>query len=346
MTLTERQHVSDDLHEQLSTLHNWRHPDCHSWVHDAQRRALSSVGVDGPIDAVAQARLTDLLRRALIQICAIELARTGGDYRDLVTDDFFNQFGSYDREHLQFGGQGLSLADVVRRFRKEHLDLKAVTEKTATKHKSLLGHIETFFGSATLLRSVTRADCNRFRDTLAKLPPNFTKRGSAETDLTAIAEANQGATLAWETQNNYLRMLTDLFEWAVRERLIRDNVAQKIASLRKRQAAEEQRLPFDNSELVRMFSTPLYIGCLDDERGFATPGPNIPRRSRYWLPLIALFSGMRMGEILQLTPDHIRRSEAGTDFFVLTRDMKLKTQSAEREVPVHPELMPERRSHT
>lgn len=340
LTIAERQHVSNDLHQQLSALHDWRHPDCHSWVGDAQRRALSSAGVDGPIDAVAHGRLTDLLRRALIQLCSIELARTGGDYRDLITDDFFNQFGSYDREHfqVQLGGQGLSLADAIRRFQKEHLELKLVTEKTATKHKSLLGHIQAFFGSDMLIRNVTRADCNRFRDTLAKLPPNFTKRGSAQADLTAIAEANQGPTLAWETQNNYLRMLTDLFEWAVRERLVRDNVAQKIAPLRKRQAAEEQRLPFDKRELVSMFSAPLYIGCLDDERGFATPGPNLPRRSRYWLPLIALFSGMRMGEILQLSPDHIRRSEAGTDFFVLTRDMKLKTQSAEREVPVHPEL--------
>ena len=46
-----------------------------------------------------------------------------------------------------------------------------------------------------------------------------------------------------------------------------------------------------------------------------------------------------MGEILQLTPGHVRRSAKGTSFLVLTRDMKLKTGSAEREVPIHPELV-------
>jgi integrase len=46
-----------------------------------------------------------------------------------------------------------------------------------------------------------------------------------------------------------------------------------------------------------------------------------------------------MEEILQLTPRHIRSSPAGHPFFLLTRDMRLKTESAEREVPMHPMLV-------
>ncbi len=263
-----------------------------------------------------------------------------GDFRDHVTDELFQFVPGTEKELSDFSlGQGITLGKCVERFQREALDLKPVTEKTSNKHKALLSHIEAFFGSDTRLIQISRADCNRFRDTLAKLPPNSTKRGGKNQSLAVIAENNQSDTLAWETQNNYLKMLADLMAWAVRERLVGDNVADKIVPLKKREAAEEQRLPFKKEELEAIFSMPLYTGCVDDERGFAKVGSNQPRRSRYWLPLIALFTGMRMGEILQLTPSHIRRSALGTYFFVLTRDMDLKTYNAEREIPVHPELI-------
>jgi hypothetical protein len=44
-----------------------------------------------------------------------------------------------------------------------------------------------------------------------------------------------------------------------------------------------------------------------------------------------------MGET-PIAPGHIRRSQAGTDFIVLTRNMKLMTENAAREIPLHPAL--------
>ena len=121
--------------------------------------------------------------------------------------------------------------------------------------------------------------------------------------------------------------------------MVADNVAEKISPLSARQPAEAQRLPFSAGELRDIFDLPLFTGSVDDQRGFNKSGPNLVRGSRYWLPLIALFTGMRMGEILQLTPDHIRTSESGTPFIVLTRGMKLKTGNASREIPIHPQLV-------
>jgi integrase len=98
------------------------------------------------------------------------------------------------------------------------------------------------------------------------------------------------------------------------------------------------KLPFNSEELKRIVMRPIYTGCRDDQAGFSKPGPNIVRRSRYWAPLISLFGGLRAGEVLQLTPAHFRVSESGTHFMVLTPDMNLKNQNAQREVPVHPVL--------
>ena len=68
----------------------------------------------------------------------------------------------------------------------------------------------------------------------------------------------------------------------------------------------------------------------DDER----PG------ARRWVVLIAMYSGMRLGEIVQLRVADVRR-EAGVDFFDLSEEggRKLKTEAGARQIPIHPALV-------
>lgn len=53
---------------------------------------------------------------------------------------------------------------------------------------------------------------------------------------------------------------------------------------------------FSIAELNRLFSAPLYTGCVDDLRSYKKPGLNHPRRGRFWVPLLGLFQGMRLNE--------------------------------------------------
>ncbi len=335
----EAANLAGDLEWQLSTLQSWQNPDAHLLVEEAMRHALGSTAIPSGGSATEEL-LAELLRRALVQLGSLELARLRGDYRDRIDDSFFrNGAGALPVDRLA-GPGGATLGECLKRYQAEVLDLRPVTAKTRLKHQSLLKHIGDHFGRRTPLAEITRSDCNGFRDVLAKLPPNFGKGARSHRSMARIAETNRsGRTLSWETQGTYLKMLSELMAWAVRERLIGDNVAEKISPLKMRQIAEAQRLPFSTQELQSIFSAPLFTGCIDDERRFSKPGPNVPRRSRYWLPLLALFTGIRMGEILHLTPAHSRKSAKGTPFLVLTKDMKLKTGSAEREVPIHPELV-------
>ena len=74
----------------------------------------------------------------------------------------------------------------------------------------------------------------------------------------------------------------------------------------------------------------------------ATSGPDIIRRGRFWLPLIALFTGARLGEIAQLGADDVvLRGEVYVFVFRPDPDegLRLKNESAERVVPVHHELV-------
>ena len=334
----EKAAATQDLQWELSSLQSWDNPEASRLVEEAKQEALREIGGEGQIDGRAADLLAELIRRALVQLGATELAQLQGDYRDRIEDRFFRN-GEGSRPSAPSHSTGPNFGKCIERYQAEVLDLRPVTGKTRLKHKALLAQIADHFGTDARLEAITRADCNHFRDVLAKLPPNFGKR-AGNRSIAKIADANRsGKTLAWETQNSYLKMLSDLLGWAKRERLVHDNVAEQISPLRARQPAESQRLPFSDEELQSLFALPLFTGSVDDERSFKRVGPNLVRRSRYWAPLLGLFTGMRMGEIVQLTPEHVRVSPAGTPFIVLTRDMKLKTGNAEREVPIHPQLI-------
>jgi len=282
--------------------------------------------------------LKNFVRRALIQLAAIRLARLDGDFSDNIGDRLFRP-DLTDNRSAPVRQSSATVREVADRYFDEDLAIRSVTEKTSLKHKALLSEISAFFGEQTLICNVERPDCLRFRDVLAKLPPNFSKSYPRLSVEEIVAKNEGGATLAWETQNNYLTMLVKMLAWAKGERLVSDNVAENIKPRVPSSTGQRKRLPFKTDELSRIFSAPIYTGCKDDEHGHAKPGPHIIRRSRYWLPLIALYSGMRLNEILQLSADHVRVSANGTPFFLLTPDMELKTEAAVREVPVHQRLV-------
>ena len=107
------------------------------------------------------------------------------------------------------------------------------------------------------------------------------------------------------------------------------------------------RSPFTVEQLKAIFSAPLYTGCKDDEEGYGIPGPNIIRRGRFWVPLIALWTGMRLGEVCQLRTNDVTAYEGVP--VILINDAgepgedegdrkRIKTAAGKRFVPVHPEL--------
>ncbi len=263
----EKVAAAEDLQWELSTLQSWKNPETSRLVEDAQKEALETLGEDNSIDRRAANLFAELIRRALVQLGATELAHLEGNFTDHIADSFFRNIETKETDHRPFD-DGPDFGECIERFQTEVLDLRSVTEKTRLKHKALLMQIRQYFGPEARLQRISRADCNGFRDILAKLPPNFSKR-AGNRSIAKIAEANHsGKTLAWETQNTYLKMLSDLLGWAKRERLVYDNVAEQITPLRARQPAESQRLPFSDAELQSLFAVPLFTGSVDDERRF------------------------------------------------------------------------------
>lgn len=69
-------------------------------------------------------------------------------------------------------------------------------------------------------------------------------------------------------------------------------------------------------------------------------GSTIVKDSKYWVPLIALYSGARLQEICQLYVDDIYQHQGVwiLDINDNGEDKSLKNQSSRRKVPIHPKL--------
>ena len=86
---------------------------------------------------------------------------------------------------------------------------------------------------------------------------------------------------------------------------------------------------FTNDELKLIFNPSFY-----------PKKDNIYHPCRYWIPLIALYSGMRLNEICQLYVDDIKYNNIW--YFSLTDERELqhlKNEQSKRDIPVHPKLI-------
>lgn len=146
-----------------------------------------------------------------------------------------------------------------------------------------------------------------------------------------MAKERGWPALHHRTANNYLNYLSALFNWAVKEGHVEKNpaVGLQIAAL---QRQGKSRLPFSTDQLNRIFHAPLYLAVAGD----------IERRDgRFWVPLLSLWTGMRLNECVQLRTEDIAvrdRLEVILIHVDEEGDKRLKTEASERFVPIHSEL--------
>lgn len=174
-------------------------------------------------------------------------------------------------------------------------------------------------GEAVPVASISRAHCRDMLDVLRFLPANASKlfpmlspREAAERarlrgDIRIISAANA---------NSLMSNMSSFLNWAVNEELLSRNPARGLRlpdPINKR----DKRLPFDRDQLHAIFNAPLYRGCVDGERSYNKVGNPRPRNARFWVPLIALFTGARLGEICQLDTTDIRTVD-GVDCIVVS----------------------------
>ncbi|MCV6575544.1 MAG: site-specific integrase [Cohaesibacter sp.] len=213
-------------------------------------------------------------------------------------------------------------------------------------------------GCNTPLAKVTRDQCQSIADLFVTIPPYVSrhyKKMSLRKAAAAHAKKHGEPAKRFTEASKNLAVLREIFEFAIDKDWLARNPAQRVKVVKPARPSsfaehEEGYEPFTLKELQTIFHQPLYTGCLNDGNGVNKPGPNHPRRSRFWVPLISAFSGLRMQEILQLECSDIQKTKGiyffsindkpvGTDYKDGEYTKRLKTKNSLRNVPIHPELI-------
>ncbi|MFD6321017.1 DUF6538 domain-containing protein [Methylorubrum thiocyanatum] len=280
--------------------------------------------------ASAQFRqLLAMLRRGQLEDIRRSRALLSDDFRNLMFDPIFKPRAASDDK---------TLAQVIAAFRVE-------PERAGQTYDTAFRLAEELFGGERPIREISREECKAFRAAVQALPTNATKRFPGRPLVEAAKlTTSEVDRLSATTVNHYLTSLATLFNYAEKEGWLSQSPARGLAvkGVKKR----HRRDPFTTAELTAIFQAPLYTGCQDDGNGYAKPGPDKPRRGRFWIPLIGLYTGMRQGEIAQLRTEDVRLFQDVLCIFI-TADggdvdeadrRRVKTEAGERYVPVHPTL--------
>ena len=280
--------------------------------------------------------LGHLTLRALLQIQEIFYSRTAGKYDAKPTDPLFIQKApngvAVRQAETSGANEEISIGTLRDRFLDHHKDIWA--EKTVEKYTANLAICCQVIGADTPVRQITKANIRALRDTLAWLLANFAKRypNSSIRVLVNTARRMNRAGMSPSTVNSYLGSLSSAFSWAGPEGYADSNPVLGITVPDPVHAADK-RSPFSPSHLQAIFDAPTYRG-MRSAHYWKTSGDQIVRDAKYWLPLVALFTGMRLGELVALRGQHFL-CEDDHFYFNIT---KAKTRSGIRKVPLHPFL--------
>ena len=214
-----------------------------------------------------------------------------------------------------------------------------LTEQTRGQHEAVFRLFSHFRGDPPL-SEVTRSDATEFLNTVGQLHPNW-GRGPDAKKLTLaelLEKYGGGEGLSNRTLNRYVSSLHGLFDWAKKRGYA---TGENPFSQQMRSRASRQRagwVPFSDAELTKLFRSPLLLEATWEQR--VRPDRFDMEAAMRWIPLIALFSGMRSGEVCQLRLEDVGEDQ-GVMFFHIREGegQTVKTDAGFRRVPVHSTLI-------
>jgi integrase len=200
-------------------------------------------------------------------------------------------------------------------------------------HRNRLETLKDILGDVPI-QALTRASFRHFRDTLLKMPPSYKKKKQYKgKSIKQILATKPAQTYSIKTVNITVEAVASMCEWGVREGLLERNNAKSLQIKDERQDIS-LREPFTAHDIKQLF----FSGTYTPER--------FKNAAYYWVPLIALYSGMRLEEICQL---HCTDIVQDSDIWCIditptsepdsTETKLLKNKNAQRRIPIHKKLL-------
>jgi integrase len=232
---------------------------------------------------------------------------------------------------------GITLLEAWNRYLADPSSTRS--RKTTLAYETVRNIVVSILGEGRIVSELGRQDCRRVLEVLQHLPSNYGKRWPNMTPeaIAEMARRDNLQPMSAANCNGYMSRWSGMMNWLVKEELSTRNpcIGLRVADP---VPVREKRRPFSTDQLQRIFSGEPYEDLRDVCEGKALPRSP----ARFYVPLIAVFSGLRQNEICQQTVDDILELD-GVFCFVVKADTALgkrvKTNSSERVVPIHPALI-------
>ena len=212
--------------------------------------------------------------------------------------------------------------------------------KTEEEIRNSVKFLTECFGDIPI-GDITKEKSNIIKSHIKNYPKNRTKNPKyRDKDFHSLMKMKipQKDIIHLTTINKHLGNLSSFMIWCVNNGYCNSNPFTGM-KIKQKKSPRDERDRFSEKELKEIFSKYNYLNYTNVEKD---------SYSRYWVPLISCFSGMRVGEICSLYLDNIREIKGNHRkkrwcFDILEEpnrpDKRLKTQSSRRIVPIHDTLI-------
>lgn len=291
------------------------------------KRLMESAGFKTS-DKAAFLNLQKLLARGSIELDLQQLSWLGGDYSYHPADPMVARAASNPSPAVT----QKTIGDLIDAYRasEEH----KWAPSTQSSYKPIWRLLEDVLGLSKPLSEIDRSTGRELFDLVQKLPKNLGKKKELRglTMPEAVEKAGRLGldTIAPKTINGtYMGFLSTVFKWAMKEQWMEHNPVLEL-SVRDDVAPADKRDPFTSAQLKKLFSLPPW-----------TPKDAATNPLRYWGPLLALFQGMRRGEIAQLETSDVELLEGILVIHIRAdgEGKRVKTAAGRRSLPVHEEVL-------
>lgn len=256
-----------------------------------------------------------------------------------IRDEWFS-----DQKRVQISGEkvvsGHKISECFANYMEEHKD--APDKSNAKRRNSYELWIE-LFGDGSI-SGITKEKVWEYKEFLKRYPKNRQQKyGDLSLDQIKAKNLDKKECLSVKTINStYLSTMRNFVAWLQRWKDYTETNPFSGIGLKDNVAADEKRDHFSKEQLIAIFSTPVFQGCRSHTcKGQYLEGNKIIRNAAYWLPLIGLFSGARLGELCQLYVKDIKQQDS-IWYFDINRDEEdksTKTASSVRKIPLHPTII-------
>nr|WP_162245456.1 site-specific integrase [Methylobacterium sp. Leaf466] len=306
-------------------------------VNDAVREVIHREGYAIEEESPAFRDLAHRLMRVEIEGLRRAEEQDRGDFTGKPLDPILN---AHRASTAKVAAPGEGVMELFDAFARENP--KGVKPDTLRMNREIVAWFAQHVGSTFPASAIDKRAVREWKQALGRFPIKAVEvrefRGLHFKKIVIENDRLKRPTLADRTINKYLSALGAFCQWLMQNGHLETNPVDGMHLGKDRRPSKIH--PYTPDQLNKIFASPLFVGSQSEDEPHK-PGNVHVRDHRYWLPLLALFTGARLGELAQLLASDVRQDRGRWIIHVTTEgdpSKVIKTKGSMRVIPVHPTL--------